>query len=144
MNRPHIFIIDDDTVQHLILKKRLQSLAPELCISHFDNGKAVIEYFNTENITSRYILFLDLNMPQPNGWELLDYFARKNSSAWPIDIIIMSSSQTQADRCLALSYKMVNTYLLKPITEKIVIASLNEINQSYGMDTIKRNTEPAS
>ena len=42
MNRPHIFIIDDDTVQHLILKKRLQSLAPELCISHFDNGKDVI------------------------------------------------------------------------------------------------------
>lgn len=76
------------------------------------------------------VIFLDLNMPIMNGWEFLDSFTKiPNNNTGDIIVYIISSSIDPRDLEKVKNYKIVNNYLLKPITPKDLEGVHNAIEQ---------------
>ncbi len=113
-----IFIIDDDALYKLLLIKSIDKLDIEVQVNCFANGKegfdAVYNYSKeTENLPD--IIFLDINMPEMDGWEFIDAFLQiQDTLAKKITIYIVSSSIAFQDTEKANRYKEISGYIVKP------------------------------
>lgn len=113
-------IIDDDSI-FIYGTKRLMAEV-DFCetVLIFENGQDAINGLN--EITAKgeklpTVIFLDLNMPIMNGWEFLEDFAKiPNHNREKVTIFIISSSVDPRDLERIKSYKVVNNYILKPIS----------------------------
>lgn len=123
-------IIDDDEFFSVSTKTTLKHY--DFCdnILYYSEGQEAIDGLVgllVENITLPEVIFLDLNMPNRDGWSFLEEF-----EALPIDkighiqIYITSSFISPSFMEKAKKYKLVKDYLVKPLTEdaiKKIIAS---------------------
>jgi CheY-like chemotaxis protein len=67
------------------------------------------------------ILFLDLHMPNMDGWEFLELFSEKYSSHFPdLKIAIMSASVELKEKQMLLKYPMVVEIIDKPMNEELL------------------------
>jgi len=73
MNRKKILIIDDDPIILFLHEAILEDIAPNAEFLSFENGKLAKEYILGHD-EYEFLLFLDINMPVMNGWELLQFF----------------------------------------------------------------------
>lgn len=113
-------IIDDDPI--FIYGTRRIMKEVDFCdnILIFNNGQDAIDGLNEltsqgKNLPS--VIFLDLNMPIMNGWEFLEDFTKiPNLNKEKITIFIISSSVDPRDLARIKSYRIVNNYILKPIS----------------------------
>ena len=112
----NFILIDDDTVTNLINKKIIQIACGDKIntITTFVNPKKALEYLKQIPFykTGEYILFLDINMPEMNAWQFLDYLSNQND----FKINILSSSIARADLNKAESHKLVRDYICKPLS----------------------------
>ena len=69
------------------------------------------------------LLFLDLMMPNMNGFEVLDYL-KKNNKTIPI---IIFSSLSQRETVKKALYYGVKSYIVKPVTMDVILKKVNEI-----------------
>ncbi|GMQ29706.1 response regulator [Algoriphagus confluentis] len=111
----NLLIVDDDPnflFMHKILAKRSGfHLDPKT----FDSGKEVIEYLEqNKGINEKILIFLDLFMPEINGWSVADY-VESLGQFHRIKIFIVSSSVNQADKQKALTYSSIIEYIEKPL-----------------------------
>lgn len=86
----------------------------------YGDGKEAIDglqdLFNDSEEAPDLVL-LDLNMPIMDGWQFLDEVVKINPPN-EINIFIVSSSIDPADHEKAMSYDVVNGFIVKPITVK--------------------------
>ena len=120
------YIIDDDklTVRLMTMLISKNNFCKE--IISFYNPKIALDQIkenseNPENLPD--VILLDLNMPLLDGWQFLDEFIllslKKN-----ISIFIVTSSIDPTDIEMAKKYKMVKSYIMKPINaQKLEAAS---------------------
>ncbi|MGP1991990.1 response regulator [Zobellia laminariae] len=127
-----VCIIDDDPI-FIYGTKRIMNEADftdEILVYNdgqaaFDGLKAMAE--RGEELPS--MIFLDINMPIMTGWEFLDEFIKiPNNNSENIIIYIISSSVDPRDIARIQEYKVVNNYILKPIS----IEDLHNILKSVG------------
>ncbi len=76
MNK-RIISIDDDRIQHFLIKKRIQLIDSTIEIFPFENPENALEWLS-EN--SADLIFMDLNYPDISGWELLDKLGEISNS----------------------------------------------------------------
>ncbi|MBE9576411.1 response regulator [Flavobacterium proteolyticum] len=125
--KKHIFIIDDDPISTIILKKNLELIAVFKGIETFNNGKDAFNFLEKEyQKEDKYIIFLDLNMPEMNGWEFLDKVKHVISSH-NTTIYVLTSSINKADMEKTTQFSLIEKYISKPIDKKILI----EIKEKY-------------
>lgn len=95
----------------------------------FMNPLEGLTYIKNEyqNKPVKTILFLDINMPFLNGWQVLDKLKQMDVSIINyFDIYILSSSISDKDITLAKSNQMVKAYLEKPLSNHLShVFSLN-------------------
>lgn len=123
----HIFIIDDDPISVVILKKNLELIHVVQKIITFSNGKEALAYFNKEyHSKDEYVIFLDINMPQMNGWDFLNeiepFVAKQNTI-----IFLLTSSLNKQDMDKATQFSLIEKYLSKPISKEM----LTEIKEKF-------------
>ncbi|WP_296702210.1 response regulator [Algoriphagus sp.] len=68
MNK-RIISIDDDKIQHFLIKKRIQFIQPSAEFFPFENPLLALEWLS-ENPSD--LIFMDLNFPEISGWDLLE------------------------------------------------------------------------
>lgn len=113
-------IIDDDPI--FIYGTRRIMKEVDFCdnILVFNNGQDAIEGLKeliAQGEDLPEVLFLDLNMPIMNGWEFLEDFVKiSNPDGKKVIIYIISSSVDPRDLERIRNYKMVNNYILKPLS----------------------------
>lgn len=108
-----IVLIDDDPISTFLTEKLISSLIEKPCqFLKFHSAKMALEVIS--NIQPNY-LFLDINMPEMNGWDFLDNFQPENEE---IKIYIVSSSIDERDVLKASRYSLVKEYLSKPLIKK--------------------------
>ena len=101
-----IFIAEDDQLITELQKRQLVKLV-DSPLKTFWNGKELMNYLH-DVIDERksVLIFLDINMPVMDGWEVLDQinelYAHKN-----IFVVMLTSSVYPADKEKALSYPQV-------------------------------------
>jgi len=119
MGKPRtVMIVDDDPI-YTFGATRTMEIA-NFCDRYviYKNGQDALEYLieaiqKDEDLPDA--IFLDLNMPQMDGWEFLNEL-NKYKHKQSINIYIVSSSINPEDLDRARRYDFVNSYIQKPIT----------------------------
>ena len=129
MKKKKIWVVDDDNIYQIIIKKLIERSEMFSEISSFKNGKDAIAelYNNTKNIGGiPDIILLDINMPIMDGWEFMDELGvLKPKINAEIMVYIVSSSIAIEDKNKSKNYENILGYLSKPVTidDLILIAS---------------------
>tara|TARA_R110001592_G_scaffold237306_3_gene496146 strand:- start:45808 stop:46146 length:339 start_codon:yes stop_codon:yes gene_type:complete len=71
-----------------------------------------------ESTNDQILLFLDLNMPELNGWELLNLLRKcPENTLTKINVVILSNSNNPTDIENSKTYTIVENYTVKPLNE---------------------------
>ncbi|MDX1278491.1 LytTR family DNA-binding domain-containing protein [Oceanihabitans sediminis] len=110
-----IIIIDDETHCINVLENLISKINPNYkVIGTFTNPLLGLEFIKNNKPD---LLFLDIEMPNLNGFALLDHIL-------PIDFDIIFTTAYDQYAIKAFQYSAIN-YLLKPITEKNIVKAIS-------------------
>jgi CheY-like chemotaxis protein len=119
MNNYKLLLIDDDKISLIINKQFLKKQEEHngTDIEFFEDAevglKAVTNRLSDKTTPPLWIL-LDINMPNMNGWEFLDYLKNVNRDQ-RAKVIMMTSSVNEEDQIKAKAYPFVCDFLSKPM-----------------------------
>lgn len=119
-----ILLIDDDIEDAELFVEAISSLQKDVkCRYTTDSVKAFGELKTSEKLPD--LLFLDINMPRLNGFELLREL-KKDPRLSHIDVILISSASEELMHMMAPESDMAR-YMPKPCSYSAFIAQLNEV-----------------
>ncbi|HSH65467.1 MAG TPA: response regulator [Bacteroidia bacterium] len=91
----HVFLIDDDEDDRLFFVEAMQELNASVHCSLAENGKKALQKLK-EMTELPDIIFMDINMPELNGFECLKEL-KKCTVLQKIPVIMLSTSLSQQD-----------------------------------------------
>ena len=106
-----IILVDDQPIANFITRKLLEIEGYDKDVVDFTNPEEALVYLEERQNT---LIFLDLNMPEMNGWEFLDLL---NAKGHEHRIIILPSSPSAVDRNKAKEYPAVIEFIEKPLNK---------------------------
>lgn len=109
----NVLLVEDDDVSNFLATYVLNDLG----IKNVDVVENGSEAFSSIKTKSPDILFLDLNMPVMDGFELLQLI-EENSLCTNTSVVILTSSVRLADKENCLKYPFVVKYLEKPLDDE--------------------------
>ncbi len=133
-----VLVVNDNELLLMIAKKMIS-------ISNFANetitatdGLEALDYFddllqNETDPSSKApeFMFLDLHMPNMNGWEFLKVFTEKYSTHFPnLKVAILSASVEMEEILLLVKYPIVVDFVATPINEEV----LNSVKTKFFKD----------
>ena len=112
-----VAVVDDDNVILFLHKKILQKAKFDESLYTFNSAKKALDFFdklpdNAEPI----LLFLDINMPVMNGWDLLEVIHQVGFEK-EVHVVMVTSSVDASDKEKAFSYSKVIDFVEKPLDE---------------------------
>ena len=123
-----ILIADDSNIILNFLEKNIHG---KYNIIKARTGNEAIDIIKNNNL---YAILLDLNMPNLNGFDVLEYL-KSNNLLEKIPIIIITGDDTEETIKKAFNYNVVDV-LNKPFTEENINRILTSINNFYERDKI--------
>lgn len=115
-----IYVIDDAPLDNMIFKMLMKRVSGEINVDAIDNGQNAINKLTLLSETEPECLpdyiFLDLNMPEMDGWEFLTEYSRlKIDKFKKTHIYILSSSIHHEDLVKSQSNPLVEDFINKPL-----------------------------
>ncbi len=120
LNVKELILIDDEPLANKIHSRLIGLVSAETLVTSFTDPIAAMHFLKKNS--SDILVLLDINMPEMNGWECLDYMKKNNINT---NVIILSSSINPQDRQKASGYQNVKGFLNKPITKDSIKWLLN-------------------
>ncbi|MGM0589031.1 MAG: response regulator [Bacteroidota bacterium] len=109
-----VLLVDDDPsftfAAQVLFKHNVEPVELEIC----HHGEQAIERFAR---IKPDLMLLDINMPEMNGWEVLEQLSVDDNS---FTLYILSSSIDRHDLERAKNHPLVTNYLSKPLTGELV------------------------
>lgn len=124
--KKNILIADDSSIMLNFIE---QIIGSDYKVIRANNGKEAIEKINTINV---YALLLDLNMPNTNGFDVLEYL-KNNDLIDTIPVVIITGDDTEETIKKAFTYPILDV-LNKPFKEdniKRILVSINSFYQKH-------------
>lgn len=88
-------------------------------IMTFRKAQPALAYLQNRNKKStNCVVFLDINMPQMNGWDFLKSL-EKSDYGKGVYVVMVTSSINSSDRRMAASFKNIIDYIEKPLNVDI-------------------------
>ncbi len=120
----HILLIDDNEIDNYINKLIVTKSKKADLITIMNSGLDAIEYLtNLINIEQPFpeVIFLDIHMPEMDGFEFLEEYAKFPEKAKEKSSInMLTSSNNPDDIKRANDSQYVNYYFDKPLTVEIL------------------------
>jgi len=114
---PEVLLIDDDAIFMMFFKRMIIKSGISQDPIIFRNGLDAYEYIRDRCVERKsFILFLDINMPQMNGWQFLEKVSA-NCSVENLKTFMVSSSTDESDISKAKNYSWVKDFLIKPVMQ---------------------------
>ena len=117
-----VFYIDDDPIASFIFGLTIKKSGLSKEFVAFNSSVEALEYFETQKSITKdeqsipNLIFLDLEMPEMDGWEFLTAFNSQYSNDFPnVRIIILSSSVNPEDIEKGKSIQSVIDFYQKPL-----------------------------
>lgn len=112
-----VVVIDDDAVVLFLHKVLIQKSSLPSNVNAFSSAGQALEFMRQRSTRKNLLIFLDINMPDINGWDFLDYLNRLSFSK-KIFVIMVTSSINRSDRNRAEQYPLILDYLEKPLSKQ--------------------------
>lgn len=120
MTEKTIWVVDDDPIYQIIMKKIILKSGMFSNVRSFSNGKEAIDVLRSNILkqkTHPNIILLDIEMPVLDGWGFMDEIATlKPQITGEIQIYISSSSIAIQDKERAKYNPDIFGYMSKPIS----------------------------
>lgn len=123
-----ILLVDDNYADNVFHK--IQIIEADICnqIKVVTNGREALDYViksgesnQSKEFPKPDIIFLDINMPDMNGFEFLEEYHKLDEMLKAkIVIIMLSTSLNPNDKTKAIAFKEVTGFQNKPLTVKIL------------------------
>jgi CheY-like chemotaxis protein len=124
-------LVDDDQNDNYFHSREIKKTNLAIVILTKNSGMEALEYLKSKNDTNNIqpeLIFLDINMPQMNGWEFLQEYNRLDKELQSGKIIMMLTSSKNPDEVRrAMTFSVVSDYISKPLTKEI----LEDIIKNY-------------
>ncbi len=131
MKKLRAIIVDDELDSIATLKWELEEFSDEIEVIHsFQNPQDAIEIIK-EN--SPDVLFLDIQMPKMNGFELM-----KKVKGYFKHVIFITAFDEFAIKAFEVS---AIDYILKPVEPEILKKCIDKLKNYYSQDTIEQQFE---
>lgn len=115
-----IWLVDDDPIYHIIMKKIIDKSGLNAQVNSFYNGKdAIVALENNQTTKDNFpdLILLDIEMPVLDGWGFMaEWFRLKEDYFQNIQIYICSSSIASEDKQKAKNNLDILGYMSKPIS----------------------------
>lgn len=111
-----IVLVDDndaDNEYHEIIIRRAGFGGQIVAIGR---GPDALKFVENADLEKQTIIFLDINMPIMNGFQVAESAAPLLRDKPAIAVFILSSSDSEADRARAGELEVVRGYICKPLT----------------------------
>jgi CheY-like chemotaxis protein len=124
-----VILIDDDLIYHKISQLMIKGYSPVKDVVSSTDGKATLDYLienklNNDNLPD--YIFVDLNMPEYDGWDFLNgYKEIYDSFQKAIQVYVVSSSISPNDINRSKNYSFVNSFIMKPLKREFLQALTN-------------------
>lgn len=115
-----IIFVDDDKIQHMINKKNMLKVRPDVELIFFSDPFLALDWLQNETAD---LLLLDINMPEMSGWEFLELLAQDNIQ---INVNMLSSSMDPEDFAKSKEFQSVSGFLIKPLQIDVIEQLLNQ------------------
>jgi CheY-like chemotaxis protein len=128
-----VCIIDDNSIDCLITEKLIKRANPSVQVIVFSDARSALVYLKESAIhpEKRYpdVIFLDLNMPDMNGWGFMDEFDKLPATLQHhCTVYMLSSCISPVDIARAKNYQSIVEYLVKPLSKQTILEKLNLTN----------------
>jgi CheY-like chemotaxis protein len=114
-----LLVVDDDDINIFLLNHLLKKSGYPVQTISYTNPVEALQYINSCVADRKKIdlLFLDINMPQMSGWDVLNELRIEGTSKIPESHIYMLSSSVHAtDSEKAARFPEVSGFISKPVT----------------------------
>lgn len=112
-----IVLVEDDDGHAVLIQRSLKPLPPNNEIVRVSDGQQAVDYFfNEHEETEPMVVFLDLNLPILDGYQVLERL-KKDDKTRKIPVVIISTTDDsrEMERCYELG---ANAYISKPLEFK--------------------------
>lgn len=119
-----ILVVDDNKINNIICSANLKHVYPAVSLNCFENPVEAINFLEEKLAELKPVdlhIFLDLNMPEMDGWEFLDAFRPLSLSLPHFHLYILSSSIAESDIESARNHDLVEAFIQKPLTRDKII-----------------------
>jgi CheY-like chemotaxis protein len=124
-----LLIAEDDTASFILTKRLLKRWGINAPLIRFTDGRTLLDFLYTATIVNKpteveYLLFLDINMPDIDGFKVLTKM--KNSPQLkhiPVIILTAIEDQFTKQHCLSLG---CDAFFTKPLKHDQLLAALNK------------------
>ncbi|MCU0438069.1 MAG: response regulator [Raineya sp.] len=118
----YYMIVDDDIINNKICEVIIKKNMPNSQIISFTEAYRALDYLVDTNNHVPDIIFLDINMPEIDGWEFLNRYEKISNQK--TKLIMLSSSTNEDDMNNTQKYSLVKGFIQKPLTMQKLIQSI--------------------
>ncbi len=117
-----IMLIDDNPMDNFINKRMIESCGFAAEVICFESAIEALSHLEKkESLPS--LIFLDINMPEMNGFEFLDAFEKLNTTIHEqCKVLMLSTSENFKDLNRANKNRFVSKFLNKPLSVNVLKA----------------------
>ena len=117
-----VMLVDDQKMANFITRKLIEvtGFSTEV-VDYTIPQKALLDLSNT----NPDLIFLDLNMPEVNGWQFLEVLTEKQNQT---QVVIVTSSTSKHDKEKAQKYAQVIDFLEKPLTKNTILSLKSKLD----------------
>lgn len=106
-----ILVLDDDKIQHLLLRKRVNLITDQSNLISFERTGDALNYLKSNKVD---MILTDLNLGVIDGWEFVDELCKIDFQG---KVYFLTGSIVSEDRKRAEADPRISGYFEKPISE---------------------------
>jgi CheY-like chemotaxis protein len=123
-----VVLIEDDQAMNYFHQRLFEKQNFADSVLSFTNAAVALNEIQKLKNIKKLSIFLDLNMPQMNGWQFIEALADlKLEQDFQLQLFVLSSSVNPNDLFKAKQIPEITDYLTKPLS----IEMLNTINTKH-------------
>lgn len=124
-----LVLVDDDDEDALMLRSAAAQTPHDIRIVHLCEGEALLSAVREGGLPDRCLILLDLNMPEMDGFTVLDRVrATPQGHLLPVVVYTTTSDQPQVDRAYAAG---ANAFLTKPTSLRDTASVLDALVECW-------------
>ena len=117
----HMLVVDDNRLNRLLLTRALEQNGHRVSLA--ENGRIAMEMMRSQRQALYDMLLLDIDMPEMNGFEVLEALLKDEELR---DLpVIMTSASDELDRVVKCIEMGAEDYLVKPLNPVLLRARVN-------------------